>query len=100
MIHFEQCSMTNIVIHHVGNKFEGETLTLSDKCFLPTDTDVLELLKSYFLSSFKKEAYYHFIPYENLLMNNFKNKNLPHCGRFFVIILYKAKQIQFPKNRF
>ena len=70
MIHFEQCSMTNIVIHHVGNKFEGETLTLSDKCFLPTDTDVLELLKSYFLSSFKKEAYYHFIPYENLLMNN------------------------------
>lgn len=70
MINFENCEITNIVIHKIGNKFEGGTLTLSDSCFLPDDTDVLNLLKSYFLSAFKKDAYYQFMPYEEDLMNN------------------------------
>ena len=64
MINFENCEIANIVIHHIGNKFEGDSLSLSDNCFLPEDTDVLHLLKSYFLSAFKKDAYYHFLPYE------------------------------------
>ena len=70
MINFENSEISNIVIHSVGNKFEGGTLSLSDNCFLPEDTDVLNLLKSYFLSAFKKDAYYNFLPYEEELMNN------------------------------
>lgn len=70
MINFENSEITNIVIHSIGNKFEGGHLTLSDGCFLPEDEDVLNLLKSYFLSAFKKDAYYHFMPYEEDLMNN------------------------------
>ena len=30
MINFENSDISNIVIHHVGNKFEGGGLTLSD----------------------------------------------------------------------
>ena len=70
MINFEQCSIKNMVIHHIGNKFEGGTLALSESCFLPDDVDVLNLLKSYFLSAFKKDAYYHFVPYEDSYLNN------------------------------
>ena len=51
MINFENSDISNIVIHHVGNKFEGGGLTLSDGCFLPEDPDVVNLLKSYFLSA-------------------------------------------------
>lgn len=70
MINFENCEISNIVIHSIGNKFENGNLTLSDNCFLPDDADVLNLLKSYFLSAFKKDAYYHFVSYENELLNN------------------------------
>ena len=35
MINFENCEIANIVIHHIGNKFEGDSLSLSDNCFLP-----------------------------------------------------------------
>jgi len=70
MMNFENCEISNIVIHQVGNKFEGGTLTLSGGCFLPEDPEVVNLLKSYFLSAFKKDAYYHFIPYEDEWMNN------------------------------
>lgn len=70
MINFENSEITNIVIHNIGNKFEGGRLTLSDGCFLPDDADVLNLLKTYFLSAFKKDAYYHFMAYEDDLMNN------------------------------
>lgn len=70
MINFENCEITNIVIHHVGNKYEGGELTVSDGCFLPEDPDVIGILKNYFLSSFKKDAFYNFIPYAGDLMNN------------------------------
>ena len=43
MINFENSDISNIVIHHVGNKFEGGGLTLSDGCFLPEDPDVVHL---------------------------------------------------------
>ena len=46
MINFENSDISNIVIHHVGNKFEGGGLTLSDGCFLPEDPDVVNLVIS------------------------------------------------------
>lgn len=70
MINFENCEIGNIVIHNVGNKYEGGKLVISESCFLPGDPDVLSLLKNYFLSSFKKDAFYNFYPYEEELMNN------------------------------
>lgn len=70
MINFENCEISNIVIHNIGNKFEGGTLTLSGNCFLPDDSDVISLLKNYFLSPFKRDAYYNFMPYADELLNN------------------------------
>ena len=70
MINFENSDISNIVIHHVGNKFEGGGLTFSAGCFQREDRDVVNLLKSYLLSAFKKDAYYNFLPYEEELMNN------------------------------
>lgn len=70
MINFENCEISRIVIHSIGNKFEGGKLALSDRYFLPEDADVLNLLKSYFLSAFKKDAYYNFMPLADDLMNN------------------------------
>mgnify|MGYP006990207357 CR=1 FL=1 len=65
MINFENCEIGNIIIHNVGNKYEGGELVLSETCFLPEDADVLSLLKNYFLSSFKKDAFYNFYPFQN-----------------------------------
>ncbi|WP_251619969.1 nucleoid-associated protein [Odoribacter lunatus] len=70
MISFDNCEIVNIVIHNIGNKYEGGELVLSEACFLPEDTDVLGLLKNYFLASFKKDAFYNFLAYEGDLMNN------------------------------
>ncbi|MGL5681799.1 MAG: nucleoid-associated protein [Marinifilaceae bacterium] len=69
MINFENCQITNIIIHSVGNKFEGGELRLSHSPFLPTDPDVVNLLKNYFLSSFKNDAFFKFIPQEDLTSN-------------------------------
>ena len=70
MINFENCEIGNIVIHKVGNKYEGGELTISDNCFLPDDPDVISLLKNYFLSPFKKDAFYNFQAYAGELENN------------------------------
>lgn len=70
MINFENCEITNIVIHNIGNKYEGGKLIISGNSFLPEDEDVVGILKNYFLSSFKKDAFYNFLPYENELENN------------------------------
>lgn len=69
MLNFENCQITNIVIHSVGNKFEGGELRLSHSPFLPSDPDVLNLLKNYFLSSFKSDAYFKFIRQDESILN-------------------------------
>lgn len=70
MINFDNSEIHNIVIHRIGNKFEGGELCLSDRSFLPDDSDILNVLKHYFLSPFKKEAYYHFMPIADNLDHN------------------------------
>lgn len=70
MINFENCEIANIVIHNIGNKYEGGELILSGNSFLPEDEDVVGILKNYFLSSFKKDAFYNFLPYEGEFQNN------------------------------
>ncbi len=49
MINFENSDISNIVIHHVGNKFEGGGLTLSDGCFLPEDPRCGKFIEKLFL---------------------------------------------------
>lgn len=73
MLNFENCQITNIVIHSVGNKFEGGELRLSHSPFIPSDLDVLNLLRNYFLSSFKNDAYFKFIPQNDLSSNTIWN---------------------------
>ena len=70
MMNFDTCEINNIVIHDIGNKYEDGQIRLSESCFLPDDADVHNLLKSYFLSPFKKDAYYRFAPVEDDLYNN------------------------------
>lgn len=70
MMNFESCEINNIVIHDIGNKYEDGKLRLSESCFLPDDMDVHNLLKSYFLAPFKKDAYYRFAPIEDNLYHN------------------------------
>ena len=70
MMNFESCEINNIVIHDIGNKYEDGKLRLSEACFLPDDMDVHNLLKSYFLAPFKKDAYYRFAPIEDNLYHN------------------------------
>ena len=69
-MNFESCEINNIVIHDIGNKYEDGKLRLSESCFLPDDMDVHNLLKSYFLAPFKKDAYYRFAPIEDNLYHN------------------------------
>ena len=70
MMNFETCEINNIVIHDIGTKYEDGKIRLSESCFLPDDMDVHNLLKSYFLSPFKRDAYYRFAPVEENLDNN------------------------------
>ena len=70
MMNFESCEINNIVIYDIGNKYEDGKLRLSESCFLPDDMDVHNLLKSYFLAPFKKDAYYRFAPIEDNLYHN------------------------------
>lgn len=70
MMNFDNCKIDNIVIHEIGNKYEDGTLRLSVSGFSVEDSDIHGMLRSYFLSPFKKEAYYHFAPMEEELANN------------------------------
>ena len=70
MMNFESCEINNIVIHDIGNKYEDGKLRFSEACFLPDDMDVHNLLKSYFLAPFKKDAYFRFAPIEDNLYHN------------------------------
>lgn len=97
MINFENCEIGNIVIHKVGNKYEGGELTISDNCFLPDDPDVISLLKNYFLSPFKKDAFYNFQAYAGELENNpvyaAVNTIFADAGAFYAQSVTIAKQL-------
>ena len=70
MMNFDNCKIDRIVIHEIGNKYEGGALRLSASGFGVEDPDIHALLKNYFLSPFKKEASFRFAPVEDDLGNN------------------------------
>jgi len=59
MFVFNEAEISQIALHKVGNKIKEEKLQLSDSILkLPEEID--EVLKTWFLSSFKSEAYFNF----------------------------------------
>jgi hypothetical protein len=60
MIDFTRAELTHITVHDVGNKNNGEELTLSEKPLTFKDDFIKETLLRYFLSPFKTDIYYEF----------------------------------------
>ncbi|HCM34146.1 nucleoid-associated protein [Chryseobacterium sp.] len=75
-----------IIVHKIGNKILGEDIELSDE-ELSLNEDTQDLLKTYFLGSFKDESTYHFYS-DSYLVNN----NLYNCivGIFGNILSFKS----------
>ena len=59
---------SKITVHRVGNKINGESLTLSQE-ELQLEDDMKELLENYFLSAFKSEEQFQFYS-DSYLVNN------------------------------
>ncbi len=60
MYDFSEAEIISIVVHNIGNKHEGENLILSQDCLRNIDESILNILHTYFLSPFKKDAFYNF----------------------------------------
>ncbi len=59
MLLFNDTEIQNISLHKVGNKIREENLQLS-KGNLQVSNDIKEILKTWFLTAFKSEAYFNF----------------------------------------
>ncbi|WP_294139590.1 nucleoid-associated protein [uncultured Sanguibacteroides sp.] len=70
MMNFENCEINNIVIHDIGNKYEEGDVRFSESNFVPDEQEVHNLLKTYFLTPFKRDAFYRFSAYEGELSRN------------------------------
>jgi len=69
MFDLSNATLKNIVVHKIGSKYLDEGTTLS-KGILRIDQEIIkELLLRYFLSTFKKPAYYQFTHEENIELN-------------------------------
>lgn len=68
MPYFDSDSISQVTLHHVGNKVTEEGMILSDNK-LNLDDRMRELLIQYFISPFKVEEYYTFYHDESLEMN-------------------------------
>ncbi|HPI86487.1 MAG TPA: nucleoid-associated protein [Bacteroidales bacterium] len=60
MIEFTNCNIDRISIHGIGNKTNGEDLTISNSIVEIGDIRARELLYKFFLSSFSDPEYYSF----------------------------------------
>lgn len=60
MIDFTRAELTHITIHYVGNKNNGEELSLGSKSLTFKDDFIKETLLRYFLAPFKTDIYYQF----------------------------------------
>ncbi len=77
-IHIDEISMEKLVLHRVGNKSMDEGIGIAKKLFNLTD-DLLEVLMSYFIGSFKLEDLYEFNHEVDLSMNEIYN----YCSSIF-----------------
>src|SRR5690554_1834517 len=62
MIEHSQVVIDELVVHHVGTRADGEPVRYSKSSMRLQDEEmVASVLKTYFFSAFKTEAYYAFI---------------------------------------
>lgn len=73
-----EVELIDLTTHHIGNKLREEELLLSDSK-TEFDADTSELLLTYFLSSFKPEAYFEFANAVSLE----KNEVYAHVKKLF-----------------
>lgn len=64
MFIFNEADLAHLALHKVGNKMHNADLLLSEKEINPEEP-LSGLLKHWFLSSFKSEAFYHFVSTED-----------------------------------
>jgi len=70
MIDTSQLTLQDLVIHHVGNRNQGEQVRFSKKpVVLEEENPVTDFLVQYFFKPFKTEAYYNFTEAENGMPN-------------------------------
>jgi hypothetical protein len=69
MIQFSESSIVKLIGHSVGNKQQNGHLVLS-KNELEPDSEMQEILKAYFFSSFKESAFYIFSAVDEKMENN------------------------------
>ena len=81
MLIYDNAYISNIIIHHVGNKSNEEPCFLSQNLLqLGDDNPVPELLKNYFFSAFKPDIQYAFSGGEEPVERNFVYQKL--CDMF------------------
>jgi hypothetical protein len=68
MLTYHSASIQQLTVHYTGNPTQDEPLTLADGLITPDET-LQETLLSYFLGSFKPEAFYHFNTAGNKVYN-------------------------------
>jgi hypothetical protein len=59
MLDFSLVSLTQVSVHQIGNKTNGEPLLISKETLTDRDPDLEELLLQYFLKPFHQPTYYH-----------------------------------------
>jgi len=69
MLYFSEVEIDRVVVHQVGNKHDEGTLFLTDKELQPDD-ELHNILKTYFLNSFKEPVFYQFIGENDKVENN------------------------------
>ncbi|MEO5601661.1 MAG: nucleoid-associated protein [Cyclobacteriaceae bacterium] len=70
MIDFQKAVLSKLVIHKTGNKILEEGVTLSNEVVdITRQTELGQVLKTYFLSPFKEPAYYQFHHVSSLELN-------------------------------
>jgi hypothetical protein len=65
----DNIQLEKIAVHKVGNKLQGEDLTLSANILPVRESLIKELLLKYFLSPFKSTEYYHLAHASELALN-------------------------------
>jgi len=60
VINFDQANIDKLSVHFVGNKLNGEQLTITDAQYQLNDEHVYEALKTFFLNPFKGESFFCF----------------------------------------
>lgn len=86
MFDLEELSIEKLVVHKIGNKMRNEGIQLSKGLHEVCDSNVKELLRKYFLKSFKQESVYNFFHDSELNLNEvyfFTKKIFEDVERFY-----------------